>query len=183
MSKNTLNFENVYTMNYQYVLNWIRRSVNSSVIAEEITSDVFMKVHEHLNTFDEEKASISTWLITIANRKIIDWFRKQKNEQRTTSISEYTDESGKEVIQIVSNTLIPDQIIENKRINDAINKSISELSDKYREVAEMHFLNQYNYGEISEYLNIPLGTVKGSINRIRAKLSVSLKEKNVNIAS
>jgi len=183
MCKNNLKFETVYNDNKGLVYNWIKRSINNSIFAEEITSDVFLQVYKHLHTFDESKASLSTWLITIAQRKMIDWYRKQKNETKTTSLSEHVDDSGKEVIQIHSDTLTPEQEIENKRVGEAINTAIDELSPKYKEIAEMFFLNQFNYSEICDYLDLPLGTVKGKIFRIREKLTTSLKAKNVQIAS
>lgn len=183
MANNNLKFETVYNDNKGLVYNWIKRSINNSIVVEELTSDVFLQVHKHLHTFDSKKASLSTWLITIANRKMIDWFRKEKNKHKTTSLSEHTDDTGKEVIQIVSNSLTPEQEMENKRVGTAINLAINDLSPNYKEIAEMHFLNQFTYNEICEYLDIPLGTVKGKINRIREKLQTTLKENNIEVAS
>lgn len=48
-------------------------------LAEDLTEDVFVKVCEKLDTYDEVKASLSTWIFTIARNKLIDHYRKNRS--------------------------------------------------------------------------------------------------------
>ena len=59
---------------YGYALS----KVNNPQDAEDITSDVFLKVYEKLVTFDETKASLSTWIYTITRNTLTDYFRTRK---------------------------------------------------------------------------------------------------------
>lgn len=55
--------------------------------------------------------------------------------------------------------------------------ALEELSDEYREVIEMRFLDEYSYDEIAEKLSRPLNTVKTQIRRGRAEICRRIIEK------
>jgi RNA polymerase sigma factor (sigma-70 family) len=61
-------------------------------------------------------------------------------------------------------------------IKGKINNAIDKLDVKYRRVAILYFLWEYEYSEIAIILNVPMGTVKGMLSRSRAKLQDSLKD-------
>ena len=46
--------------------------------AEDLTSDVFMKVFQKWDTFDDTKASVSTWIYTVARNTLTDYFRTRR---------------------------------------------------------------------------------------------------------
>ena len=68
----------IYEEYHQKVLRYIQSKVNDYYLAEDLCSDVFLKVNEKLDTFDEKKASISTWIFTIARNRLIDYYRTRK---------------------------------------------------------------------------------------------------------
>ena len=72
------NFNNIYADNYNKVLGWIRYKVGSIEVAEELTQDVFMKVHKNLTDFDPDKSAIGTWVMNITKNTIIDHWRTEK---------------------------------------------------------------------------------------------------------
>ena len=58
---------------------------------------------------------------------------------------------------------------------EIIHREIDELSPKFREVIVLRDVQQLSYEEISQIVNIPLGTVKSRVNRGRLKLQEKLK--------
>lgn len=68
----------IYSSYYKKVLSYLNGKVNDSFLAEEICSDVFLKVFEKLDTFDETKASVSTWIFTITRNTLTDYFRTRR---------------------------------------------------------------------------------------------------------
>ena len=62
----------------------------------------------------------------------------------------------------------------NKELKARINKAFGKLNDKERIVANLYFKKEYEYAEIEEKTGFPMGTVKGIINRVRAKLQIEL---------
>ena len=73
-----LTYEQVYRDYDRKVMGYIRPRINNSSDAEELHSAVFMKVFEKFSSFDQTKASISTWIYTIARNTLIDFFRTRK---------------------------------------------------------------------------------------------------------
>lgn len=68
----------IYEDFHMKVLRYIQSKVNDYYLAEDLCSDVFVKVYEKLDTFDDKKASISTWIFTITRNRLIDYYRTRK---------------------------------------------------------------------------------------------------------
>ena len=60
------------------VQSYIWSKVGDQYVAEDLCSEVFLKVYSKLDTFDDSKASISTWIYTIAHNQVIDYYRQNK---------------------------------------------------------------------------------------------------------
>lgn len=65
----------LYEKYYKKVLGYINGKINNYTLAEDLCSDVFLKVYENLDAFDEKQASASTWVFTITRNTLIDYFR------------------------------------------------------------------------------------------------------------
>ena len=70
--------EKIYRDYHDKVFGYIRSNINSVHDAEDLTANVFVKVFEKLDGFDESKASLSTWIYTIARNTLTDYFRTRK---------------------------------------------------------------------------------------------------------
>lgn len=62
------------------VRNFILSKVNDFNLAEDLTSDVFLKVYNNIDKYDPKKSSLSTWIFTIARNRLIDYYRTRKVE-------------------------------------------------------------------------------------------------------
>lgn len=166
-------FEEIYAENYDSILRHINIRVNDPEVAEELVNDVFMKVHKHMGNYDESRSAIPTWVRNIANNTIIDHFRCNRYANNRTSASDFNNGEGISEFQFTSPEEA-DTDIENSELGQEIMNSFRSLKPKYRRVAVLYFLNQKQYKEIAEILNIPMGTVFGMISRCRAMLQDSL---------
>lgn len=171
-------FQNIYKNHKQGILTYIKfrlkgKSNCLNYDSEELANDVFMRVAKHIRNYDEEKASMKTWLYTITNNIIIDWNRtKMLKQQHSFDNLQYEDET---VIEIPDNQTNNDfDSYDNQIIMKDINCSINNLKGISKAIANLYFINELRYDEISKELHIPLGTVKGSINRIKTKLQKDL---------
>ena len=72
------NFEIVYKENADDILKYVSFKIQNFETAQEITNDVFMKVHKHWKNFDRKKSSMRTWIINITKNTVIDYFRMKK---------------------------------------------------------------------------------------------------------
>ena len=168
-----LNFNEVYAKFYNKVLQHVNFKTNNSIHAEDITAEVFIKANKHFGSYNPEFA-MSTWLITIANRLIIDYFRKYgREEANTMKVDGFVDDEGKEYIEFVGDN--GNDVSDNRELREAILKAFRTLKPKYRRIANLFFMQDMEYKEIAEVCNVPLGTVKGMISRCREMLQAELQ--------
>lgn len=142
--------------------------------AEDLTQEAFMKAFHSLASFNEEFA-FSTWLMKIATNNCIDFLRKRK--LRTYSIHEpiqYKDE--KIEIEIPDAEAGPEKNILQSERKQILEEAIARLPERYRYVIILRHKEEKSYEEISEILNLPLGTVKAQIFRAREILNKNLRE-------
>jgi len=170
------NFSEIYAKNYPAVVNYIiYRGVDADT-AQDIAQDVFVKalrLYESGN-YNPEKSAIPTWLRTITNSAIIDSYRTNSYGKNTIPLTEFDDEEARTFFQIVDKSAKADSLVLNNELKTRINKAFAKLNKKERLIANLFFHKEYEYSEIVEKTGFPMGTVKGLINRIRAKLQAEL---------
>lgn len=141
--------------------------------AEDLTQEAFIKAFKSLASFNEEFA-FSTWLMKIATNNCIDFLRKRKLQ--THSIHEpirYKDE--KIEIDIQDSGPTPEKYLLQNERRKALERAIEGLPERYRYVILLRHKEEKSYEEISEILNLPLGTVKAQIFRAREMLNKTLR--------
>jgi RNA polymerase sigma-70 factor (ECF subfamily) len=139
------------------------------MIAEELVNDVFMKVYQTINKFDESKASFKTWVYNIATYAAIDHLRKKK--LATKSMFDSFENNDGEVIAIDFEDSQADpleQMITNES-QEEIAEGIRTLPKQQAEMLKQYAVG-FSYEEIAAELGIPLGTVKGAMHLARVKM-------------
>jgi len=76
-------FEEMYDTYMPKVYGYVSYRTGNTSIAEDLTADIFEKALKHFDSYREEKASQSTWLMTIARNTITDHFRREGRVQVT----------------------------------------------------------------------------------------------------
>jgi RNA polymerase sigma-70 factor (ECF subfamily) len=165
-------FNTIYKENYTKVLNWCKFRVGDAEVAEELTSDIFMKIHKNLTNFDSQKSNMNTWVMNITKNSIIDFWRTNKTGVMV-STSDFVDDEGNENFFIADNTT-PQTLAENNELSQAINNAIASLPITYQLVAERFFLQEKSHEEIVNELDLPMGTVKATIFRAKKMLQKKL---------
>lgn len=160
-----MEFNKIYSEHHPQIERWMISRLPSKEDAEEIASEVFVKVHANLHTFNEELAGIRTWIWKIAKNLLIDHLRKRK-ELMFESIDETYEGDSAEVIQLVDSS-DPQRELESNELGNHIMNAMIELPSSVSDVAERYFLGEETYKEIAEGLSIPMGTVKAHIFRAK----------------
>jgi RNA polymerase sigma-70 factor (ECF subfamily) len=170
------NFETIYRENKTKIQKHIAIRIKNREEVEELTQDVFIKAWKSLSEFDTAKGQLSTWLYTIANNCVIDYYRKKKME--LADIGMYTsddDESGNVQVdnRFVESTT-PHNVLIRKEAHANVQRRMSNLPANLRKLADMYFVQELNLAEICEATGMPLGTVKNGIYRSRVILQGQL---------
>lgn len=143
--------------------------VNDKELAKELTIEAFGKAFNKLNTYTPNFA-FSTWLFTIAKNNCIDHLRKKNIPTVSIDSTIEYDEGTTSSIEIPDQQLTPDNSLMRSQRIQIIRRIVEQLKPNYRELVKLRYFKEYSYEEISEELEIPLGTVKAQLHRCREKL-------------
>ena len=158
---------------YQHKLYQIcYRMLGNKQEAEDIAQEAFVRAYINLHSYDQ-KRKFSTWLYRIATNLCIDRIRKKKPDYYLDA--EVAGTEGLDMYsQIASSEQLPEETVEQMELQDRIQYEISRLPDKYRSVIVLKYMEELSLQEISEILDMPLGTVKTRIHRGREQLRKQL---------
>ncbi|MFN1833778.1 RNA polymerase sigma factor [Balneola sp. MJW-20] len=153
----------------------IRKMIKEKELVEDLVQEVFMKAFHNLSSYSNEYA-FSTWLYRIATNHTIDYLRKKKLQ--TLSIDQpFKTGDGEMEMQLPDTNFSTDEPVIKKERKNIVQNAIQDLPEKYRLVIEMRHMEEKSYQEISEILDLPLGTVKAHIFRARELLYKALVDK------
>jgi len=170
---NTLNFNSVYSEFYSRVLNYLNVKTNNIELAEDLTQDSFLKISLHLKEFDPSKSKLVTWVFTIVNRTFIDHLKTDKSHNNVL-VDGYVNEDGDSSFEYLSNH--NERGVEEIEIAEAIESAISNLNEKEQKIATLRFLQDISNVDIAVMLELPIGSVKVTVMRIKEKLQGQLEE-------
>src|SRR4030042_4038357 len=158
-------FEEILLKYQDRIYNLCRYMLGNTHDAEDAAQDVFLKAYQNLNRFKPE-ASLLTWLYRIAINTCIDYRRKPFFE----SLFKNSKEGDVFVIDQPSDSPSPEKLYESKEIGNAIQFALGRLSEKLRTVIVLKEIEGLSYEEISEVLDVSIGTVKSRISRAGEEL-------------
>ena len=153
-----------------------RTSYFSQEDIEDILQEVFIKIYKYLNDYDDSFA-FSTWAYRITHNYVIDEIRKKNSRPQSAGIE------SEELANILKSNLDVEKDVLTNDDMDSLKRSIEKLPHKYRDVLVLRFLEEKEYVEIMDILQLPKGTVASLINRGKKMLREDLGKDLVNIRS
>lgn len=142
---------------------FLMKSGADVAVAEECAQDVMVTVWNKAAQFDPSRASVATWVFTIARNRRIDMLRRDRRpepEDLDWGPEAEPDQLDAIVLQQESERLIT---------------AIAELPEKQRMMIERAYFGDLTHSEIAEETGLPLGTIKSRIrlalDRLRHSLS------------
>ena len=154
------------------LMTFVFRFVGDMESSEDIVQDTMIKVFTYKHYY-KEIAKFSTWIYTIAGNLAKTELRKRKR-RKVTLLSQMNTDDRK--YEIPSTELQSEDIVQSEYTERDIQKAILQLPLHFRTVVILRDIQELSYEEISNIVNVPLGTVKSRINRARLQLQQTLKE-------
>jgi RNA polymerase sigma factor (sigma-70 family) len=136
--------------------------------AEEVSQDTFVKVYNSLNKFKGD-SKFSTWIYKIAYNTCLDRLKKNKKEENTISIDEFSDH----LVKTLDNAL---SALEEKERKQTIQNCLNLLSSEESFLLTLYYFDDQNLDEIAKIMDINSNNVKVKLFRSRKKLAVILKK-------
>lgn len=149
--------EVLYQRYYKYAYALAYRIVHDNALADDIVQDVFLAVWHKAASYRELYGSVRTWLLAIVRHRAIDCVRTamSRNYQCTSLQGEVQDPPSKE-------SELWEHAWQQER-DIVLHRTLAQLPFKQRQVIELRYFDGSTDAEIANYLELPLGTVKGRI--------------------
>jgi len=140
---------------------------------EDLLQEVFIKIYQKLNEYDEV-LKFSSWAYRITHNHVVDYFRKTKARPQTNALEDYEWE------KIINASVHIEKEIMDKDCVEKIKKCIQEMPLQYKEILILRFMEEKEYEEIMDILKKPKGTVATLIKRGKELLIKQMKEQDIN---
>ncbi len=167
-------FQDVYNEFHEKVRRYLGQLVGEAD-AEDLTQEVFVKVHNSLRTFKGE-SKLSTWIYRIATNAGLDKLRSAQHRQSSREVSVDTEAGEPEAVlenqdpcATRKSLTVPEQVIKFE-MNECIRQFVNRLPPDYRAVIVLSELKELKNREIADIFGISLDTVKIRLHRARARL-------------
>lgn len=128
--------------------------------AEDVTQEAFLAAWRALPEFRGD-CRFSTWLYRLVSNAAIDCLRREKKHRDTGDVDD---------LELPDGGPSPQEQAERSDTRDAVRRALDRLSPEHRQVLLLRFMQELDYGEIAQVLDVSEGTVKSRINRAKSKL-------------
>jgi RNA polymerase sigma-70 factor (ECF subfamily) len=159
-------FEGVYKLYSKDLYRFLTFSFKNSVLAEDITQNVFLKLWDECHKFN--MVNIKSLIYTMGKNLSINQLKKDKKKETLKDTFLSFAES-------------PQELLEEKQFKEKLIHAIDQLSDKEREVFLMNRIEDLPYREIAVRLEISQKAVEKrmhqALKKLNELLSINLKRK------
>ena len=131
------------------IYRWLLRFVSNETLAEDLLSEVFLDVWRQAGRF-EGRASVSTWLISIARFKALSARRRRTEAE--------LDEKIETTVADTAND--PEAALQEKHRGELLRQALTQLSPEHREAIDLVYYHEKSIDECAQVLGIPAATVK-----------------------
>lgn len=142
------------------------KMVKNTEDADDLTIEAFGKAFNRLEKYSPSYA-FSTWLFKIASNNCIDFIRKKRIQVTSLDTGMTTSDGETVYFDAKSEGRDPEETIMQKQKVQQMRSFVEKLKPRYRILIEKRYFEELSYDEISQELNLPLGTVKAQLFRAR----------------
>jgi RNA polymerase sigma-70 factor (ECF subfamily) len=171
------NKQHFYSLIKRYekkILRYVYRiSESTQPESEDILQDIFIKAYCNLNGFNQN-LKFSSWIYRIAHNETINFLRKNRIRLQNSFVR-LNDDDICNLSLFIHDQSHPDQTLLTRDKEDKLRELLVQLPRKYREVLVLRYLEDKKYGEISDILQKPPGTVATLIKRAKSKFKKMVK--------
>lgn len=166
-------FQELYRLYAKKILNYVYRMTGSREEAEDLTQDTFILAYKNIHALKENQ-KFQSWLFRIAQNNIFQKYRGKT--PRIESLDATVGGELSEAQKLPSTGKGPEERILSEELEHVIEKVISELPPKYKQVFVLSAIHKMSYQEIAAIVGRSLASVKSDIHRARVEVRDRIKE-------
>ncbi len=145
---------------------FLMRFVSDAAQAEDLFQETFLQVYQSIDTFDTSR-SFRPWLFTIGANKARDYLRRVASRGKPVALSMRIGDrdDGRSLVDLMEDDLpLPGENVTQNEVQQLVRETIDSMPEHLREILLLAYFHQFAYKDISDMLNIPLGTVKSRLH-------------------
>lgn len=149
---------------YQIELyHFLVRFLGDRAAAEDVFQETFLQVHESAAKFDLDRP-LRPWLFTIAANKARDLLRHSARRP-LGHVKQAVDETAPSIVELLEAAAsVPDQPLQDEELREQVRRTIAAMPAHLREILLLGYFHEFSYKQISDMLEIPIGTVKSRLH-------------------
>jgi RNA polymerase sigma-70 factor (ECF subfamily) len=164
-------FSEIYRRHEKRVYRFVRELCGNDSVAQEVTQEVFLTLLRGLDGYDSARGALLPYLLGVARNLAS---RRLREDRPLVPLDAGIDTDGEgaggaTLPQLASPECLRSEL-ENREALAALRKAIGSLPLPYREVLALCDLEELDYAQAAQALEIPIGTVRSRLHRARALL-------------
>lgn len=165
-------FEAVYQEYYTRVLYHVQKHVATYHEAEDLTQEIFMACYRNFDNFNEEKASVGTWVYVIMKNRLKNYYRDKKDHLSIDDEDNPLNLAGDDLVE--QSVLMEEQ----SRI---LMVAIGELSEREQIIVKDKYFRKKSANDIAQALGMTAGNVRVTLNRALKKIRENFEKQGYQI--
>jgi RNA polymerase sigma factor (sigma-70 family) len=172
-------FDEIYFEHHKMVFNLALQYVQNKEDAEEITQDVFVKIHKNLDSFNYN-SNLKTWIYRITINQSLDFIKSKNAKKRNFLALFFSSNDESEAIENI-NFNHPGVLLEDKEACSLIFAAINKLPDTQKTALILLKIEHKSQKETAEIMNMKVKALESLYFRAKKNLEILLKSKESNI--
>ncbi|MGE5680201.1 MAG: RNA polymerase sigma factor [Bacillota bacterium] len=158
-----IDFTLIYNRHKKQLYNYVLKITRSSMIAEDIVHNVFIKLYDNISTLrDTDK--IEYWIFSTARNEAFSYFRKIKTRQ----------EEDLENCELQPSAEDPSVLFEQNELREIIQTELNRMHSDQREVYILKEFSGMSYKEVASVMSISEDLVKSRLHKVRQRLKCAI---------
>ncbi len=133
------------------------RILGDPSLAEDVAMEVYLQVWRTAESYDSQRGTVSSWLVTLTRSRAIDYLRRRKT--RRAELEENVDE----VVNLRDSRPSPESASVEAGRSRIVQRALADLSPDQRQAIELAYFSGLSHTEVAAHMGLPLGTVKTRI--------------------
>lgn len=155
-------FEELYQLTSRKMFAVALRIVREPGMAQDVLQDAYIRLWRYAHTFNSKLSAPETWLHQVVRNRALDLIAQQSHTLNSISLDHFSDsddEPNELIFEAHSNSS------DDGETRKVMQVCVQRLDGKYRQVLTLAYTHGMSHAEISEHLDVPLGTVKTWVRR------------------
>jgi len=162
-------FDTLVRAHYSLAYNVAYRLLSDADAASDATQAAFVRAFRSIHSF-RHSAAFSTWLYRIVTNVSLDLIRQRDRAAQSLTLLGDEGDDGQQEREIPDESGDPLAAAERAEVQQVVQAALRRMNPDHRAVVVLYDLQGFSYEEVSQILNLPLGTVKSRLNRARHAL-------------